>query len=168
MIILTSIIRDKSQVDKKTEFRGGGLRSHKENLIVALSLAAVFGLGWGFGLLSTSYPSEAVTLTFQVVFSVFVGFQGILLFLLHGVRNIDARRVWKHWLTCCGRRSSRFAGSSSKSVSRARESINYSQTPVSPTLPSTPLHGRRFPRIGDAKFTTVTLNTNGGNKIVPA
>ena len=83
MIILVSIIRDKSQVDKKTEFRGGGLRSHKESFIMALSLVVVFRLGWGFSLLSISYPSEAVTLTFQVIFSVFVGFQGILPFLLH-------------------------------------------------------------------------------------
>ena len=84
---------------------------------------------------------------------------------MHGVRNIDARRVWN---TLADVLSSRFTGSSSKSASQARDLINNSQTPVSPTLPSTPLHGRCFPRIEESKFTTVTLNTNGGSKIVPA
>ena len=71
----------------------------KENLIIALSLAVVFGLGWGFGLLATSYSSEAVTIVFQVIFSIFVGAQGLLLFLLHGVRNIEARSMWNNWVT---------------------------------------------------------------------
>ena len=68
---------------------------HRENLIIALSLAVVFGLGWGLGLIATSYPVEEITVTLQVLFSVFVGTQGALLFLLHGIRNADARRVWK-------------------------------------------------------------------------
>ena len=73
-------------------------KMYKENLIIALSLSMVFGLGWGFGLLATSNPVEGINITLQVIFSIFVGLQGVLLFLLHGVRNSDARKVWKRWL----------------------------------------------------------------------
>lgn len=102
IIILTSIVRNKMELDTEVKARGS-LRSHKENFTVALSLLFMFGLGWGFGLLATSYPSQAVTITFQVIFSIFAGSQGILLFLLHGLRNSDARRVWKKWWTCCSK-----------------------------------------------------------------
>ena len=98
-IIITSIMKQRcasSRMNAKSKL-------HRENLIVALSLAVVFGLGWGFGLLVTSYPVEEVTITFQVLFSVFVGAQGALLFLLHGVRNPDARWIWKGCATFfCG------------------------------------------------------------------
>ena len=67
----------------------------KKHFIIALSLAIVFGLGWGFGLAATSHPIKELTFTFQIVFSLFVGSQGILIFLLHGIRNKDARTLWK-------------------------------------------------------------------------
>ena len=94
-IIVTSILKQR-RGSSKMQSRS---RLHRENLVIALSLAVVFGLGWGFGLLATSYPVEEVTITFQVLFSIFVGAQGALLFLLHGIRSADARRVWKGWAT---------------------------------------------------------------------
>lgn len=67
----------------------------RSNFFTAISLAVVFGLGWGFGLLSTRYSSNVVSITFQVLFSITVAAQGGLLFVFHGVRNPDARRAWK-------------------------------------------------------------------------
>lgn len=98
IIILVSIIKHKKHLSKQTK-SGSDYKRLKESVIIALSLAVVFGLGWGFGLLATSYSIEAVTIALQVIFSIFVGAQGFLLFLLHGIRNVDARYVWKTWLT---------------------------------------------------------------------
>ena len=67
----------------------------KQNFIVAIGLSLLFGLGWGFGLTATSSNTKEVTFAFQVIFSLFVGSQGILIFFFHGLRSPDFRKVWK-------------------------------------------------------------------------
>ena len=60
--------------------------SIKKQLIIAIGLATLFGLGWGFGLAtSSSTPVKEITCAFQIIFSTFVGFQGVLFFVLHGL-----------------------------------------------------------------------------------
>ena len=71
------------------------LESLKKHFTIAITLAVVFGLGWAFGLAATSLPIKELTFTFQVLFSLFVGLQGFLIFLFHGIRNKDARNAWK-------------------------------------------------------------------------
>ena len=96
IIILVSIIKHKRSIHskgKKSDERN--FKTYKENFIIALSLSVVFSLGWGFGLLATSFPEVGVTITLQVLFSIFVGAQGALLFILYGIRNGDARDLWK-------------------------------------------------------------------------
>ena len=92
-----SAIKDKTKAEKTREI--------KNNFIIAMSLAVVLGLGWTLGLLATSFPSVEVTTTFQVLFSIFVGMQGVLIFGLHALRNSDARNVWKQWFALIGRKS---------------------------------------------------------------
>ena len=75
------------------------------NFTIAATLAVVFGLGWALGLAATSLPVKELTLTFQILFSIFVGVQGILLFLLHGVRNKDIRNIWIQCFAAIGRKS---------------------------------------------------------------
>ena len=77
----------------------------KTNFTIAANLAVVFGLGWALGLAATSLPVKELTLAFQILFSIFVGVQGILIFLLHGVRNQDIRKLWIQWFTMIGRKS---------------------------------------------------------------
>ena len=72
----------------------------KRLTIIAFGLSVVFGLGWGLGLAATSSDAKEVTFVFQVIFSIFVSAQGILIFILHGLRSPDARLVWKTWLSC--------------------------------------------------------------------
>ena len=90
-------LKEKSQAEK--------LRDIRNNFIIAMSLAIVLGLGWGLGLLATSSGLLEVTILFQVLFSIFVGMQGVLIFFLHGVRNNEAREVWKQCLTAVTRKS---------------------------------------------------------------
>ena len=88
--------------DKK---EGSKIKAMKANLTIAATLAVVFGLGWALGLAATSLPVKELTLTFQILFSIFVGAQGMLLFLLHGVCNQDIRKVWMQCFATIGRKS---------------------------------------------------------------
>ena len=136
VIILVSIAKHKRHQGKNAMGKSD-YKHFKESLVIALSLAVVFGLGWGFGLLASSYPIEAVTITFQVIFSVFVGAQGILLFLLHGIRNSDARHVWKNWLTSVSSttRLSYFVSSNNKVSGIKTPGSNISLTGMPRTQP---------------------------------
>ncbi len=126
VIILASIIKHNKNSVQSKDVR----KSHRDNVIIALSLAVVFGLGWGFGLLTTSSSIRALTATFQTIFSVFVGTQGVLLFLLHGLRDSDVRELWKEWLTY-------FVLCVNKSFTKTSESTGMSQTSGMSTLPRT-------------------------------
>ena len=66
----------------------------------AMVLSVVLGLGWAFGLVQTSAPGNSsvgarVVLTvFQVLFSLLVGLQGILMFGFYGIGSKKVRGVW--------------------------------------------------------------------------
>lgn len=93
VIILVSVIKHNTAHSKDAGLR----KLFKRNFVIAVGLAIVFGLGWGLGLIATSSDEEGVTLAFQIVFTIFVALQGLLLFAFHGVRNKDARQLWKEW-----------------------------------------------------------------------
>ena len=71
------------------------VRDLRKTFLVAMTLGIILGLGWGFGLAATSSDLVALTFTFQVIFSIFVGSQGVLIFVFHGLRNEDFRKFWK-------------------------------------------------------------------------
>ena len=71
------------------------VRDLSKTFLVAMTLGVILGLGWGFGLAATSSDLVALTFTFQVIFSIFVGSQGVLIFVFHGLRNEDFRKFWK-------------------------------------------------------------------------
>lgn len=81
------------------------LQSTRKNFTIAMTLAVVFGLGWAFGLTATSLPVEEITLAFQIIFCIFVGAQGVLIFFLHGLRNKDFRDFWKKALRLIGHKT---------------------------------------------------------------
>jgi len=79
----------------------GMTKELQKNLIIAVSLAIVLGLGWGIGLLaSSSYEAHELSFIFQVIFAIFVGSQGVFIFLLHGLRNADFREFWLKLCRC--------------------------------------------------------------------
>ena len=66
----------------------------KKNLLIAVGLSLLFGLGWGFGLTATSSGRKEATFAFQLLFSIFVGLQGVLILFFHGIRSSEFRQVW--------------------------------------------------------------------------
>ena len=132
IIILTSVYKNRHKSSKMMELSSSkkfNIKEHLKNIVIAVTLAIVFGLGWGLGLLSTSYPVEELTWTIQFIFSLFVGTQGILLFTLHGICNSDVRNFWKQLITSFVRKtkiSSLIA--KSKNFSMNTESANMSET----------------------------------------
>ena len=80
-----------------------------KNATIAISLAVLFGLGWGFGLAASGTPSKDATFALQLLFTIFVGCQGIMIFVLHGIRKVEAQNEWKRWFSTltswfsCGR-----------------------------------------------------------------
>ena len=97
IFIMASICKHTKGADHK---KGNKVNTIRKNVVIALTLATIFGLGWGIGLAATSGPIAELSLTFQIVFSILVGLQGTLIFVLHGVRNKDVRNLWKQ---CFGR-----------------------------------------------------------------
>ena len=75
----------------------------KRQLFIAMMLSVLFGLGWAFGLIGSSSLPSGVSITGQYIFSIFIGFQGVMIFFLYAVRSTDAREEWKRWwyrITC--------------------------------------------------------------------
>ena len=70
------------------------VQDFKKNVFVAAGMSLLLGLGWGFGLSATSSDLKELTFAFQVVFSVFVGCQGVVIFIFHGLRSTHFRFVW--------------------------------------------------------------------------
>ena len=102
VIIMASICKHTKGADHK---KGHKVDSIKKNVVIALTLATIFGLGWGIGLAATSGPIRQLTLTFQILFSILVGLQGTLIFVLHGIRNKDVRNLWKQCFARIGGKS---------------------------------------------------------------
>ena len=114
-IIMISLCKCSKLIKKRTENSSvENTRSLKKMFVIAMSLTVVLGLGWGFGLAATSSNLVELTFTFQLIFSIFIGSQGVVIFLLHGVRNADFRKVWMKLVLASCRKGSRNTNSVSK------------------------------------------------------
>ena len=91
IIIMTSIYKKSKKQEKK-------VARTKKLTMIAIGLSLLFGLGWAFGLSATSSNVEEVTFAFQLIFSIFVGSQGLLIFIFHGIRSKNVSKQWKSWL----------------------------------------------------------------------
>ena len=70
----------------------------KKRLLLLVTLSLLFGLGWGIGLFATnSLPVQWLRFSFQIIFVVLTSFQGLLIFILYGIRLLKVRRVWLKW-----------------------------------------------------------------------
>ena len=92
--------KDKLTVGKKVTMSS----KVKQQLVIAITLSLLFGLGWGVGIPATNkienVPLRAIL---QAFFIFLTGFQGVFVFIMHCVRSEEARSEWKKWfkqLTC--------------------------------------------------------------------
>ena len=98
IVIITSLCRHAAKRET-ADFNSVVTRQ----LFIAIVLSLLFGLGWAFGLIGSSSLPSGVSITGQYIFSIFIGFQGVLIFFLHAVRSTDVREEWKrwwYWITC--------------------------------------------------------------------
>ena len=100
LVIMISLCRHSSA-------KTAGQRDNKSMvaryLLIAVILSLLFGLGWVFGLIGTSSLPRGVSIPAQYLFSIFIGLQGVLVFILHAIRSPDSRDEWKRWwysITC--------------------------------------------------------------------
>ena len=105
VIIMVSLTRRLYQHNKiKSDLtESNNLKELRKLIIIGTSLSVLFGLGWVFGLVP-QIQQQLISTISQYIFSIFVGFQGVFIFILHGVRSAEARKQWKRWfykLFCC-------------------------------------------------------------------
>ena len=124
-IIMASICKHTRDMNNLHKENGKhSLQSITKNAVIAMCLAVVFGLGWAFGL-AAAIPVDELSFVFQALFCFVVGSQGLLIFLLHGVRNKDFRGFWIHTLCIVGRKTHR---SRSSVVASAKNALTVSHT----------------------------------------
>ena len=81
----------KSKKDNKTFLN--------QQLIIAVTLSVLFGLGWGIGLLATQdiYTNKTVRDLFAALFVIITAFHGLFIFIMQCLRSQEVRNEWKRW-----------------------------------------------------------------------
>ena len=87
--IIFAVIMIKLLSRKVINAKRATAKSVKQNLLIAVGLSLLFGLGWGFGLTATGSGTKEATFAFQLLFSIFVGLQGVLILFFHGIRSSE-------------------------------------------------------------------------------
>ena len=75
------------------------IKEWKGQLIRAMILTILFGLGWGVGLFATQqlHQTPAVRDVISAIFIILTSFQGLYIFVIDCLRSKDVRNEWK----CC-------------------------------------------------------------------
>lgn len=71
-----------------------------QQLMIALTLSILFGLGWGIGLPASGaiFETPVVRNIFAASFIILTGFQGLFIFIMHCLRSAEVRKEWKSWV----------------------------------------------------------------------
>ena len=116
------------------------------HLFIAMVLSLLFGLGWVFGVTGSTILPPALHKPARYLFNIFIGLQGVLIFVLHAVRSPDAREEWKHWwycVTCKRKRALKvavsYSGSKVKGTSgRSDSTVNYNDSGTAQSVIKSP------------------------------
>ena len=120
-------------------------RFNSKKVITAIVLSITFGFGWGLGFAATSHSITSLVIAFQAIFTVVVGFHGLLMFIFHGVRSPEVQGLWKSLLCTVVKR--RKVTQSAFSETRQTTLIRYPSTDMLKSLSRaktsvTSLHGQ--------------------------
>lgn len=148
-------------------------RKKANKVYVAFALALMFGIGWIFGILG-SEDRNILSIIFQFLFIIFVGFQGFFIFLLHPCRSKEAHDLWKKWFYCVTCRKHIYDEMVKASIKKMQElpSQNHSSAVLSnSTSTTTSSVGYAHPSTSDIATTTfsnpgvlpVQASTPGGH-----
>ena len=158
---LKDVIIKKERNSKSSFFR--------QQLIIAVTLSILFGLGWGLGLFVTEdiYTNKTVRDLVASLFVIFTGFHGLFIFITHCLRSKDARNVWKKVVSdvtgrdfsdlsstfnCVGRKS--FKGPT-ETITRSRNFKFFSRTSL-------------VSNIAAEKSFSVSEQVSSGEELMPA
>ena len=158
---LKDVIIKKERNSKSSFFR--------QQLIIAVTLSILFGLGWGLGLFVTEdiYTNKTVRDLVASLFVIFTGFHGLFIFITQCVRSKDARNVWKKVVSdvtgrdfsdlssmfnCVGRKS--FKGRT-ETITRSRNFNFFSKTSL-------------VSNIAAEKSFSVSEQVSSGEELMPA
>lgn len=142
ILIMVSLCRHSAGIVKKTD-TSNWCTVLGRHLLIALILSVMFGFGWIFGLIGTSLLREelgAFSTASQYIFSIFIAFQGVLLFIFHAIRSPESREEWKKWYytITCRRAQYNVALVASLSGTSTTRRFTYSSTQQSESKPFTP------------------------------
>lgn len=106
VVIFTSLLRKGCKNKTKEAIKKGRNKKEKKNsqvkqqLLVAVTLSILFGLGWGAGLLATDKVHvSALRDIYAFLFVILSSLQGLFIFIMHCLRSSDVRSVWAGWFT---------------------------------------------------------------------
>ena len=143
--------------------------SFRQQLIIAVTLSILFGLGWGLGLFVTEdiYTNKTVRDLVASLFVIFTGFHGLFIFMTHCLRSKDACNVLKKFVSdvtgrdfsnlfsmfnCVGRKS--FKGPTG-TVTRSRNLKIFFKTSL-------------VSNIAEEKSFSVSEQVSSGEELMPA
>ena len=112
-ILIFASLLCRPNVQKEASNRSS-MRKLKENVMIALGLSLLFGIGWAVGLLASSDAPDAVRLPAEWIFTIVNAFLGVYLSVLYVIRSPDARKLWKKWLCCQHKKSIDLPSSSTR------------------------------------------------------
>lgn len=97
LIIIVSLF--KQQCKTQGEGNSNLQTSFKKQALLVITLSILFGLAWGIGLAATSSISIPwLRYTLELSFVIAAGLQGVLIFILYGLRISKVRKTWLKWI----------------------------------------------------------------------
>ena len=106
IVIFTSLLRKgcnnktKEVIKKRRNKKEKKNSQVKQQLLVAVTLSILFGLGWGAGLLATDkIHVSAIRDICASLFVILSTLQGLFIFFIHCLRSSDVRSFWAGWFS---------------------------------------------------------------------
>ena len=146
---LKDVIIKKERNSKSSFFR--------QQLIIAVTLSILFGLGWGLGLFVTEdiYTNKTVRDLVASLFVIFTGFHGLFIFITQCLRSKGAHNVWKKDVSDVTGRDFSDLSSTSETVTRSRNfKILFKKSRVS--------------NFAEKKSFSVSEQVSSGEELMPA